>query len=448
MNPLQNEKISKLMLRFAVPSIIAMMVSALYNIIDQLFIGQAVGSLGNAATNIAFPLSMLCTALALTFGIGGASCYNLTLGSGDQKSASHYIGNAITMLFVCGITLCVITQIFLPQLLIAFGSPNNVLPYAITYVRITSIGFPFLIITIGGGHIIRADGRPKISMICNITGALINTLLDALFVMGFHWGMEGAALATIIGQVVSGCMAIYYFTRFKTAKVSLAMLVPKWRYLSKIIQLGSASFFNQVSMMIVQIVLNNSLRHYGARSDYGEAIPIACSGIVSKVSMLYIAVVIGIAQGTQPIESFNYGAKQYKRVKDTYKLALFVGSIIAITAFLVFQIFPEQIMAAFGETDEKTLQFGTKFFRIYLFFTFINFLQPITATFFTSIGKAYKGMFLSLTRQFLFLLPLILLLPLISGIDGIVFSATIADFLAFFITLRSEERRVGKECED
>lgn len=259
-NPLGTEKISKLMVKFAVPSIIAMLVSALYNIVDQLFIGQAVGTLGNAATNVAFPLSTSCVALALLFGIGGASNFNLSMGRGKKEKAARFAGNAVVLLLGSGCLLLAITQIFLTPMLKFFGSPEEVLGYAQTYVRITSIGFPCLILSTGGCHLIRADGSPKMSMICNLTGAVINTILDAMFVLGFRWGMAGAALATIIGQFVSAAIVIRYLMHYKTVHLGKEQLIVNWDYAKNIMALGTASFFNQVAMMIVQIVLNKSLK--------------------------------------------------------------------------------------------------------------------------------------------------------------------------------------------
>ncbi len=434
-NKLGSDRVGSLMVNFAIPSIIAMLVSALYNIVDQFFIGQAVGPLGNAATNIAFPLSMLCTALSLTFGIGGASCFNLAMGRGDTDKAGYYIGNSVTMLVSCGVVISVIAELFLPLLLVMFGSPDDVFPYAMTYVRITAIGFPFLLMTTGGGHLIRADGSPRMSMMCNMSGAIINTALDALFVLVFGWGMTGAAVATITGQFVSGIIAILYMRNYKTVKLTKNMFIPRAVHLIQITKLGIASCFNQLSLMIVQISLNNSLKFYGAESTYGESIPIACAGIIMKVGMLFFSVVIGIAQGSQPIVSFNYGARQYDRVRRAYKLAVISSGIISIAAFATFQLIPELIISLFGLNGKEALEFGAKFFRIFMFFTCINFLQPISATFFTSIGKAYKGMFLSLTRQFLFLLPLIFILPPFYGIDGLLFAAPTADFMAFIVTI-------------
>lgn len=429
-NPLGSEPISKLMVKFSVPSIIAMIVGALYNIVDQLFIGQSVGTLGNAATNIAFPISTLCIALALLFGIGGASCFNLSMGRGEKEKSSFFIGNAAIMLFSSGVILFIITELFSTQILHACGSPSNVFPYAQTYVRITAIGFPFLILSVGGGHLIRADGSPNIAMMSNILGAIINVVLDALFIFGFNMGMAGAALATILGQIASAIVVLVYLKNYKTVPLLIKHFKINFEYIKEIASIGAASFINQLAMMIVQVILNNSLKYYGSLSIYGEAIPIACAGITMKVAQLFFSVVIGLSQGSQPIESFNYGAKKYDRVKEAYILANKAGAAISIIAFILFQLFPRQIISLFGSGSEEYYQFAIRFFRIFLFFICINFIQPITSTFFTSIGKPQKGIFLSLTRQIIFLLPMIIVLPLFLGIDGLIFSGPVADFLA------------------
>lgn len=415
-NPLGTDRISTLVARFAVPSIIAMLVSAVYNIADQLFIGNAVGTLGNAATNIAFPLSMLCTSLALLFGIGGAASFNLHMGAGRKEEAPYYIGNSITMLLSLGFLLLLITELFLNPLLVLFGSPADVLPLAEQYVRVTAVGFPFLILTIGSGHLIRADGNPKMAMFVTVSGAVINIVLDALFVFGFQWGMYGAAWATVIGQIISAAIAIRYLMHYHTVTLEKQHFIPSGKVLAQICSLGMSSGINQIAMMIVQIVMNNLLKHYGAQSVYGESIPIACAGIVMKVNQLYFSIIIGLSQGSQPIESFNYGAKQYKRVKDAFLLAASVGAVVSIISFLLFQLFPRQILGLFGSGSEEYFEFGVNYFRAFLFFTWLNFLQPISSMFFSSIGKAYKGTFLSLTRQILFLLPLIVALPHFSAL--------------------------------
>lgn len=429
-NPLGEQPVNRLLSQFAIPSIISMLVGSLYNIVDQFFIGQRVGELGNAATNIAFPLSTSCLALALLIGIGGSSAFNLAMGSGHEKRAVNIMGNAVVLLAGSGLVLSIITLLFLKPLLLFFGSPKAVLPYAMEYTKITAFGFPFLLLSTGGGHLIRADGRPRITMLCNLVGAVLNTILDALFVFGLNLGMSGAALATIIGQIVSGALAIWYLMHGKTVTIRRENLRVKWENVIRIASLGMAPCSNQVAMMVVQIIMNQSLKHYGSHSIYGENIPIACAGIITKVNMIFMSFVIGLSQGLQPIASFNYGAGKKGRVKEAYIKAISIGGVLAVIAFLMFQFFPRQIISIFGDGSELYYQFAIRYFHVFLFFTFVNFMQPITSNFFTAIGKPKVGSFLALTRQILFLLPLILLFPLFLGIDGIMYAGPVADCLA------------------
>lgn len=449
-NPLGTEKVGSLLRQFAIPSIIAMLVSSLYNIVDQFFIGQKIGELGNAATNIAFPLSTSCTAIALLFGIGGASAFNISLGRSiadekEKQKAGFYLGNSIVMMGSLGLALMLVTCLSLNQMLMFFGSPAEVLPYASEYTGVVCFGFPLLILGIGGGHLLRADGRPRHTMACNLTGALVNTILDALFVFVFDWGMKGAAAATVIGQGVSAGLAIYFLLHCKTIKLQKKYFRVHWKYVSRVMSLGAAPCSNQIAMMIVQIVMNKSFKYYGGLSVYGEAIPIACAGIISKVNMIFMSFIIGISQGLQPIVSYNYGSGQYDRVKKAFLKASTYGLLLSIIAFLLFQFAPRQIISIFGDGSEEYYTFAIKYFRIFLFFTFINFFQPISSNFYTAIGKPKGGMFLSLTRQIIFLLPLILILPLFFGIDGIMYSGPIADFMAGIVSVIMVGRELMKQ---
>lgn len=434
-NPLGSEPVSTLLRRFAIPSVIAMLVSALYNMVDQLFIGHSIGVLGNAATNVAFPLSMVCTSIGLLCGIGGAANFNLCMGRREPEHAKSYVGSAISMLAILGVILCVAVQLFLRPMMLLFGATPDVIDYACTYTRITSIGFPFLIVTIGGSNLIRADGSPKFSMLCNLVGAIVNTILDPLFIFVFHMGMAGAALATITGQILSFALVVFYLRGFKTLPLSLSDLKPNMACWARIAALGATPAFNQVAMMVVQIIMNNTLTYYGSNSVYGSDIPLACAGIISKVNMLFFSFVIGISQGLQPIVSFNFGAQKYDRVKDAYKKAVFAATAISIVAFLCFQLFPRQIIGIFGSGSEEYLHFAERYFRIFLFFTFLNGIQPVSSNFFTSIGAPKKGIFLSLTRQIIFLLPLLLIFPYLFGIDGVMYTAPIADLAAASVSI-------------
>ncbi len=434
-NPLGRDKVGSLLLKFAIPSIISMLVGSLYNIVDQIFIGQGVGMLGNAATNVAFPLTTITTAIALLLGVGGAANFNLSLGAGEKDKAGHFIGNAVSMLIILGVFLCVIVRIFLKPLMLVFGATPDILEYSLTYTGITSFGFPFLIFSNGASHLIRADGSPKYSMACMLSGAVLNTILDWLFVLVFQWGIAGAAWATVIGQVVSALMAAWYLLHYRSVTLTVREFRPRWIYIGRTMALGAANCFNQLAMMVVQVVMNNTLKYYGAVSSYGSEIPLACAGIIAKVGMIFFSFVIGLSQGLQPIVSFNYGAKQYRRVRETYFRAEFVATLISIVGFLCFQLFPHQIISIFGTGSDEYFRFAQRYFRIYMFCTFLNGIQPITSNFFTSIGKASRGIFLSLTRQIICLLPLIVIFPMLWGIDGVMYAGPVADSVAAILSV-------------
>ena len=443
-NPLGTAPVGGLIRKFAIPAIISMLVSAMYNIVDQIFIGQGVGMLGNAATNVAFPVTTIATAMALLLGIGGASNYNLEMGAGREKKASGIAGTALSSLVISGAVLCVIVVLFLKPLLTLFGATKDVMPYAVDYTGITALGFPFYILSVGGNHVVRADRSPTYSMACVTAGAVINTILDPLFIFGFGWGIKGAAWATVIGQVVSGILVVVYFWKFRKMYLEKSMLKPRLHYLKAITALGLASCINQIAMALVQIVLNNILRYYGAASIYGSDIPIACVGVISKVNQVFMAICIGISQGCQPIWGFNYGAEKYSRVRQTYRYSVTACTVIATGFFLCFQLFPHQIVGIFGTGSDLYFQFAERYLKIYMFMTFANGIQPMSSGFFTSIGKAKLGIVMSLTRQVIFLLPLIVIFPLFMGIDGVMYAGPIADAAAFALAIIFARRELRK----
>ena len=441
-NPLGTAPVGGLIGKFAIPAIISMLVSALYNIVDQIFIGQGVGMLGNAATNVAFPVTTIATALALLLGIGGASNYNLEMGAGREKKASSIAGTALSTLVITGVILAVAVLLFLRPLLSLFGATTDVMPYAVDYLGITAVGLPFYALSIGGNHIVRADRSPTYSMTCVLTGAIINTILDPLFIFGFGWGIKGAAWATVIGQVISGILVVIYFGKFRKMYLEMSMLKPSSECLKAIISLGMASCINQIAMAIVQIVLNNILRYYGGLSVYGSDIPIAWVGVISKVNQVFMAICIGISQGCQPIWGFNYGAKKYDRVRLAYRYSVIACTAIATVFFLCFQLFPHQIVSIFGTGSDLYFQFAERYLKIFMFMTFANGIQPMSSGFFTSIGKAKLGIVMSLTRQVLFLLPLIVVFSLIMGIDGVMYAGPIADAAAFVLAILFARREL------
>lgn len=449
-NPLGYEKISKLLRSFAVPSITATLVSSLYNIVDQVFIGQGVGYLGNAATNVSYPLSTICLAISLLIGIGSASRFSICLGRGDTDQAAKIAGNGVTLMVLAGILYLVLGEVLLTPMLRIFGATTEVMPYAQSYASIILIGMPFLILTNGISNLIRADGSPKYSMICMVAGAVVNTILDPIFIFVFQWGMFGAALATILGQILSFLLAIRYLWAFRTITLEKECFRPDWRDGLHTLSMGISSSVNQIAITIVQVVLNNSLTYYGAMSVYGEDIPLAACGIVMKTNAILLSIIVGISQGVQPIVGFNYGARKYDRVKQAYLLAIRWNFVISAVGFLLFQLFPRPIISIFGSGEELYFDFAVLFMRTFLFMVIVNGVQVLSSSFFTAIGKALKGLLLSLTRQVFFLIPLILILPLWLGIFGVLLAGPIADFIAFVVSvlLVKKEFSILKEQAD
>lgn len=435
LNPLGYKPVGKLLKSLAIPAIIANLVNALYNVVDQIFIGQGIGYLGNAATNIAFPITTICLAIGLTLGIGGASNFNLELGKGYPEKSKHTAGTAASTLIIIGITLCIAIRIFLEPLMISFGATDKILEYSMEYTGITSYGIPFLLFSIGVNPLVRADGNARYSMIAIVTGAILNTILDPLFMFVFDMGIAGAAWATVISQIISALLLLIYFPRFKSVKFSLTDFIPQFYYIKRIISLGFASFIYQFSNLIVLVTTNNLLKIYGKDSIYGSDIPIAVFGIVMKINVIFIAIVLGLVQGAQPIFGFNYGAKNYHRVRETMRLLLKVTFCIATILFIIFQVFPKQIISLFGKGDKLYFEFATKYMRIFLMFISLNSIQVSTATFFPSIGKAIKGAIVSLAKQLIFLFPLLLILPKFFGLDGVIYATPLTDLLAFSIAI-------------
>ncbi len=444
-NPLGTEKIPKLLKSFAVPSITATLVGSLYNIVDQIFIGQGVGYLGNAATNVSYPFSTICLAISLLIGIGSASRFSLYLGKKKPESAAKAAGNGISLMIICGLAYLVIGESLLTQLLKLFGATTEVFPFAQQYASVTLVGMPFLIVTNGMSNLIRADGSPRYSMTCMIIGAIVNTMLDPIFIFAFHWGIFGAALATILGQFLSFLFAVRYLWRFKTVQFEKKSFQLNLRESLSTCSMGISSSANQIAITFVQIILYNSLTYYGAQTVYGSDIPLAACGIVMKTNAIILAVVVGISQGVQPIIGFNYGAKQYSRVREAYLLAIKWNMIISAIGFFLLQCFPQYIISLFGNGDKLYLEFAVLFMRIYLFMVLVNGVQLLSSSFFTAIGKAMKGALLALTRQVFFLIPLILALPLRFGIMGVLFAGPVADFMAFILSVALVSRELRKQ---
>lgn len=434
-NPLGTERIGKLIITFAVPSIISMVVNALYNIVDQVFIGQGVGYLGNGATNVIMPLTVIVIALALLVGDGAAAYLSLKLGQKDGKSAAHGIGNAITATIFIGIVLCILFQIFLKPLCLLFGATEDILPYAMDYGRIIAWGVLFAAIDSAMAGIIRADGSPRYSMAGLLIGCITNIILDPVFIFIFHWGVKGAALATILGQIFNAIFYLAYIRKFKSIRLTKESFVIQKKVLSKVCSLGVSSFITQIATVLVMAVTNNVLVVYGAQSIYGSDIPLTTIGITMKVNQILTAIILGLATGAQPIFGYNYGSNQKDRVKQTYRIVLTASTIILIVAFCIFQFAPMRIVQLFGSESDLYNEFAVMCFRIFLLACPINGVQMVTGIFFQSIGKPRQAAILSLTRQIVYLIPATLLLPLALGVVGALWAGPVADGLAFITAL-------------
>lgn len=448
-NPLGYQPVGVLMKRLAIPAVVANVVNALYNVVDQIVIGQGIGFLGNAATNIAFPLTTICLALGLMIGIGSASRFNLEMGRKEMQKAKLTIGNATILLFGVGILICLLVRIFLEPLMLIFGATENILSYAMTFSGITSFGIPFLMFSMGFNPIVRADASPKYSMMAIVTGAIINTVLSPLFMFVFNWGIAGAAWATVISQFISALLLLAYFPRFKSVTLEKEDFKLDWHTIKSIVVLGLTPFVTQVSNIIIQVLGNNLLKQYGSQSIYGPDIPIAIAGIVMKVNVIFMAIVLGMVQGSQPIIGFNYGAKNFPRVRETFKVLMKSVAVVSVLAWMAFELLPGQLISLFGSGDSGLyLEFGKYYMRTFLFFSITNGLMISISTYFTSIGKAWKGTILSMLRQLILLIPLMILFARMFGVKGVMLGGPVSDFATFImaaIFIVIEFKRMPKE---
>jgi putative MATE family efflux protein len=384
-------------------------------------------------------------AVALLISGGGAANMSLNLGRGDRDTAERVIGNAIVLAVSAGIIILVIGEVFNTPLLRLFGATDAILPYAVDYSRIYIIGIPFTTMGIVMNDIIRADGNPAFSMITMLAGCITNIVLDYIFVFPLQMGVQGAALATIIGQILTFVMAILYMPRrLRTVSVRKKNLRLNGEICGKIFSLGVSAAVNQITMLIVQIILNQSIIRYGAMSKFGADIPITVFGIVMKVNQIMMSVIMGICGATQPLFGYNYGANKLKRVKSIFKMTTLVTFIIGLLGMACLQLFPEQIVSIFGQENELYNEFAVTCFHVMTVFIFVMGFQILSSIYFQSVGKAKNAIVLSLSRQFMFLLPCILILPLFFGIYGIMASYPVSDVLALILTIVLVVRESGR----
>lgn len=436
---LGTEKISKLMLKFSVPCVLSLLVSALYNIVDQIFIGNSeLSALGNAATGVVFPIFIIAQAFAWCFGDGCAAYLNICQGKKDMQSAHKAIGTGIVITLFASIVLMIIFFPLKSQLLTLFGASENSIGMAVEYFNIILAFFPVYMLSNMMNAVIRADGSPAWSMASMLLGAVINIILDPVMIFGFHWGMSGAALATVIGQLVSFIISLLYFFRTRTFKLTKNSYVPDFKVFSSALKLGASSFITQMTIVIISLVCNIMLAKYGALSQYGADIPIAIIGIESKVFTVIINLVVGIVLGCQPIIGYNIGAKNYGRVKQLYKLILMCTLVIGIASTLLFELAPQAVVGIFGTptnipNPEDYWIFAEKTFRIFLSLVTFTCTIKMTSIFFQAVGKPAQAVLSSMIRDIICFIPLILILPRFFGIEGILFAAPIADFIAMIV---------------
>ena len=429
----EKEPIVKLMLKFALPAIAAMVVNSIYNIVDQIFIGQGVGMLGNAATNLTFPLVTISMAIGTMIADGCVAYFSLKLGQRRYDEAALTMGNGIAISLLAGLFITLSMELLLQPVLRLCGGNTvsaQTFEYAVEYARITLIGIPFVCVSMTVSSIIRAQGSPRYAMLCNITGCITNIALDAWFVLGLHWGVAGAAWATIIGQVLNFILAIAYIPCLKGIQFRLEYTKLRAKTVFAFLPLGISSFFTQFGSTIVVICMNNLIVTYGAESIYGPDIPLAAQGIVMKVNSIIISVMVGLGIGSQPIVGYNYGARNFRRVKETYLKTIVIGLAVGVVGWACFQLFTQSIVNLFGQESELYNQFALKCFHIFLSAIFLTgFIIP-SGIFFQSIGKPTKAMICTLTRQLIYFLPAAFVLGHFMGIEGLLYAGPVGDILA------------------
>lgn len=437
-NPLGIEPVSKLLKSFAVPSVISFLVNNLYNIVDQVFIGQGVGYQGNAATTVAFPIVTIALALSMLVGAGGSAYASIRLGEGRFDIAEKVLGNMMTILIVLGLIVCGIGFCFFEPMLKLFGATDTIMQYAKDYASIILIGMPFMMVGAGLSNMARTDGSPKMAMMSMMVGAILNTVLDPIYIFVLHWGVKGAAIATITSQILSAIILVCYFKTKSRMRLKKQYFKPELKLIFAFCSLGVSSFIVQVANTMLQVILNNSLVHYGNACNVGGDIALSAMGIVLKVSAILIGINIGLGVGAQPIVGFNYGAKKPQRIKDTYLLTVKVATAFSIIGWAGCVFFPKYLLVIFGSGDATFMTFAIKSMRVFMFGIFISGVQIVSTGYFQATGQALKASILSMLRQVILLIPLIILFPLFWGLDGILVAGPVADItsgciVSFFI---------------
>ena len=437
---LGKENINKLLISFAIPCVISMLINSVYNIVDQIFIGKGVGTLGNAATNVIFPLVIIFNAVAGLIGNGAAANLSLKLGEGKKEEGGKIVGSAVTVSIIFSIMLSVIAYFFLPKLVYMFGCTENVYQYAVDYGKIIILGAPFMIIYSALSQLIRADGSPKYSMVLLVVGAILNIILDPIFIFTFNMGVKGGAIATVIGQIVSFVMAILYLKKVKSVKLEKESFKVD-KSITRTLGLGLSSFITQSTVLALFVFMNNMMTKYGALTKYGADIPLSVYGVISKINSLYISTILGISIGAQPIIGFNYGAGNYERVKETLRKVLTINLVVGLIFNIIFYLFPKEIVSIFITNSDPNyklfLEFAVVICHSFLLVMGLNFLEMTTSITVQSLGNVKKATMVSFIRQIILFIPIacFMAIYLHKGIYGVLNAGPIADAITFFIVL-------------
>ncbi|MEE0383192.1 MATE family efflux transporter [Amedibacillus dolichus] len=447
-NPLGYQPIGHLLMRFAIPSVVSMLVNALYNIVDQIFIGTGVGYLGNAATTVSFPLQTIILALGTMIGAGASAYAAIKLGEKREQEAEHTLGNAFFMLVLAGIIIMVVGLVFLEPILYLFGATAKNFAYSQDYASIILLGTVFNLLGIGLSNMARTDGSPNIAMLSMIAGAVLNTILDPIYIFVFHWGVKGAGIATITSQIIGAVILVYYFLKKSTMRLHISQMKIKKTIFVSILSLGFSSCITQTAATIMQVVMNNSLVYYGDLTSTTGDVALSAMGIVLKISMIITSICIGIGIGAQPILGFNKGARQPKRIKETYKKASSIAVLTSIIGWGVCIAIPGVILSLFGSSDPVFSTFAQRAMRIYMLGIFTAGFQITATSYFQATGQPLKASVLSMMRQLILLIPLILILPLFFGLDGILFAGPIADIssgIVVFVFISKEMKKLNAQ---
>lgn len=450
-NPLGYQPIGRLLMKFAIPSVVSMLVNALYNIVDQIFIGQGVGYLGNAATTVSFPIMTIILAIGTMLGAGGSAYAAIKLGEKKEEEAENTLGNEFLLLVVIGVVLTIVGLVFLDPILQLFGATPKNMSYSRDYASIILLGTVFNLLGIGLSNMARTDGSPNVAMYSMLAGAILNTILDPIYIFVFGWGVKGAAIATITSQIIGAVILLYYFTKKSTMRLRLDHMKLKKGICIAVVSLGVSSCITQTAATIMQVVMNNTLVYYGNMTATTGDVALSAMGIVLKVSMIITSICIGIGIGAQPILGFNKGAKQPKRIKKTYQRAAMIATITSIVGWILCFTLPGPILSLFGNADATFTDFAIKAMRTYMFGIFCAGFQITATSYFQATGQPLKASILSMMRQLILLIPLILILPTFFGLDGILYAGPLADITSgviVFLFISREMKKLNAEIKE